>query len=102
VASLVVEHARDVTAAVRGASEWQAEAFRNAAFRHRLHRWGTEREARVAVWNGATGGSAQRRRPTSSSTRPADKRGTGTGGPPRAQGQACVTTGPPIPAYGDP
>jgi hypothetical protein len=51
VGSLDVEHARDVTAAVRGASEWQAEAFRSAVFHVMLRFWIPEREAIEHVWN---------------------------------------------------
>ena len=50
--SLDVAHAEDVTAALLGASEWQAEAFRSAVFSSLLRWWCTEREAIEAVWDG--------------------------------------------------
>jgi len=52
VGVLDAEHAEDVTAAMLGASVWQAEAFRSAVFSYLLRWWVTEREAIAAVWNG--------------------------------------------------
>jgi hypothetical protein len=49
---LDVAHAEDVTAALLGASEWQAEAFRSAVFSYLLRWWCTAREAIAAVWDG--------------------------------------------------
>jgi hypothetical protein len=51
VGALDAEHAEDVTAAMLGASEWQAQAFRSAVFSHVLRFWVTEREAIAAIWN---------------------------------------------------
>ena len=48
---LDAEHAEDVTAAMLGASEWQAQAFRSAVFSYVLRFWVTEREAMAAIWN---------------------------------------------------
>jgi hypothetical protein len=69
VGPLDVAHAEDVTAALLGASAWQAEAFRSAVFSFMLRWWCTEREAIDAIW-AATGRSGWRSTPTRSPTSP--------------------------------